>query len=37
MMKNAHDLVAEAKAQIQEIPIAQAEDAVRDSDVLIGG
>jgi hypothetical protein len=36
MIKNAHDLVAEAKAQIQKIPSAQAEDAVRDSDVLLG-
>ena len=34
-MKNAHDLVAQAKAQIHEISIAQAVDAVRDADLLI--
>lgn len=34
-MKNAHDLVAQAKAQIHEISIVQADDAVRDADLLI--
>jgi len=34
-MKNAHDLVAHAKAQIHEISISHAEDAVRDADLLI--
>ena len=34
-MKNAHDLVAQAKAQIHEISIVQAVDAVRDADLLI--
>ena len=34
-MKNAHDLVAQAKAQIHEISIVRAVDAVRDADLLI--
>jgi rhodanese-related sulfurtransferase len=34
-MKTAHDLVAAAKARIQEIPVAQAEQAILDADVLI--
>jgi rhodanese-related sulfurtransferase len=34
-MKTAHDLVAAAKARIQEIPVADAEQAILDADVLI--
>ncbi|MCE1191570.1 MAG: sulfurtransferase [Acidovorax sp.] len=34
-MKTAHDLVAEAKAQVPEIPLEQAEEALRKADVLI--
>lgn len=34
-MKTAHDLVAAAKAQIQEIPVDEAEQAIRAADVLI--
>ena len=34
-MKNAHDLVSQAKAQTHEISIVQAVDAVRDADLLI--
>jgi rhodanese-related sulfurtransferase len=34
-MKTAHDLVAAAKARIQEIPVAQAEQAILDADVVI--
>lgn len=34
-MKTAHDLVAEAKAQVVEVPLERAEDAVRGADVLI--
>ena len=34
-MKTAHDLVAAAKARIQEIPLAQTEQAILDADVLI--
>lgn len=34
-MKTAHDLVAAAKSRIQEIPVADAEQAIRDADVLI--
>ena len=30
-MKTAHDLVAEAKQHIQEIPLAQAEEAMEDA------
>ncbi len=34
-MKTAHDLVATAKSKIQEIPVAQADEAIRDADVLL--
>jgi rhodanese-related sulfurtransferase len=34
-MKTAHDLVAQAKAQTHEIAVSQAEDAIRNADVLI--
>lgn len=34
-MKSAHDLVTQAKSQIQEIGIDQAEAAVREADLLI--
>jgi rhodanese-related sulfurtransferase len=34
-MKTAHDLVAAAKARVQEISVAQAEEAIRDADVLV--
>ena len=34
-MKTAHDLVAAAKARVQEIPVADAEQAIRDADVLV--
>lgn len=34
-MKTAHDLVAAAKAGISEIPLAEAEAAIRDADVLL--
>jgi rhodanese-related sulfurtransferase len=34
-MKTAHDLVAAAKARIQEIPVADADLAILDADVLI--
>lgn len=34
-MKNAHDLVATAKARIQEVSVEQAEQAIRDADVLL--
>ena len=34
-MKTAHDLVTQAKTRIQEIPLDQAEQAIRDADVLI--
>jgi len=34
-MKTAHDLVAAAKARIQEVPVADAEQAILDADVLI--
>ena len=34
-MKTAHDLVAAAKARIQEVSLAQADDAIRDADVVI--
>lgn len=34
-MKTAHDLVAAAKARVQEVPLDQAEDAIRQADVLI--
>jgi rhodanese-related sulfurtransferase len=34
-MKTAHDLVVAAKARIQEVPLDQAEQAVREADVLL--
>ncbi|WP_339845655.1 rhodanese-like domain-containing protein [uncultured Halopseudomonas sp.] len=34
-MKNAHDLVADAKDQIQEVSIEQADAAIRNADALI--
>jgi rhodanese-related sulfurtransferase len=34
-MKTAHDLVAAAKARIQEVAVADAEQALLDADVLI--
>lgn len=34
-MKTALDLVTEAKARVTEIPVAEAEAAIRDADVLI--
>jgi rhodanese-related sulfurtransferase len=34
-MKTAHDLVAAAKARVQEIPVADAEQAIREADVLV--
>ena len=34
-MKPAHDLVVEARTRIREVPIADAETAIRESDVLI--
>lgn len=34
-MKTAHDLVIAAKSRVQEIAIDQAEDAIRDADVLV--
>lgn len=34
-MKTAHDLVAAAKARITEIPVAEAEQAILDADVLL--
>ena len=34
-MKSAHDLVAEAKQQVHEIAVAEAEPVIRDADVLI--
>jgi len=34
-MKTAMDLVAAAKAQVAEIPLADAEAAIRDADVLL--
>lgn len=34
-MKSAHDLVAEAKQQVHEVDVAEAESVIRDADVLI--
>ena len=34
-MKNAHDLVADAKAHITEVSVAEADDAIRQADVLV--
>lgn len=34
-MKTAHDLVAAAKTRVQEIQVAEAEQAIREADVLV--
>ncbi|TKV69204.1 sulfurtransferase [Marinobacter panjinensis] len=34
-MKTAHDLVAQAKQDIHEVPLDQADDAIRKADMLI--
>ena len=34
-MKNAHDLVEAAKAEIQEVPLEQCDDALQQADVVI--
>jgi rhodanese-related sulfurtransferase len=34
-MKTAHDLVLQAKANVREIPLQDAEDAIRQADVLL--
>ncbi|WP_018405330.1 rhodanese-like domain-containing protein [Marinobacter gelidimuriae] len=34
-MKTVHDLVAEAKLHIQETPLANADDAIQNADLLI--
>ncbi|MFO7994740.1 MAG: rhodanese-like domain-containing protein [Marinobacter sp.] len=34
-MKTAHDLVAQAKQDIHEIPMDQADDAIRKADMLV--
>lgn len=34
-MKTAHDLVAAAKTRVQEVALADAEQAIRDADVLV--
>mgnify|MGYP005805328351 CR=1 FL=1 len=34
-MKTAHDLVAAAKTRVQEVALVQAEQAIRDADVLV--
>jgi rhodanese-related sulfurtransferase len=34
-MKSAHDLVLAAKSRVTEVPLAQAEQAIRDADLLI--
>ena len=34
-MKTAHDLVAAAKLRVEEVSLAQAEEAIREADVLI--
>lgn len=34
-MKNAHDLVVQAKAHVQEIALQDADEAIRQADVLI--
>ncbi|MGC8119862.1 rhodanese-like domain-containing protein [Marinobacter sp. VGCF2001] len=34
-MKTAHDLVAEAKKHIEEVPLASAETAIRNADLLL--
>jgi hypothetical protein len=35
-MKNAHDLVAAARARIPDISVADAEQAIREASVLVG-
>ncbi|PCM45973.1 rhodanese-like domain-containing protein [Marinobacter sp. ANT_B65] len=34
-MKNVHDMVEAAKAQIREIPLEKSEDAIKQADLLI--
>lgn len=34
-MKTAHDLVAEAKKEIQEVPLANAEAAIKNADLVL--
>ncbi|NMT63052.1 rhodanese-like domain-containing protein [Marinobacter orientalis] len=34
-MKTAHDLVVQAKQEIHEIPVDQADDAIRKADMLV--
>ncbi len=34
-MKTAHDLVAAAKTRVQEVSLAQTEEAIREADVLL--
>ena len=34
-MKTAHDLVTAAKSRIQEVTLAEAEQAIREADVLL--
>lgn len=34
-MKNAHDLVAAAKARIREVPLSESESAIHAADVLL--
>lgn len=34
-MKTAHDMVEAAKAEIQEVPLEQSEDAIKQADFLI--
>ncbi|UUC94457.1 rhodanese-like domain-containing protein [Comamonas sp. C11] len=34
-MKTAHEIVAEAKAYVTEVPLDQAQDAIRAADILI--
>lgn len=34
-MKTAHDLVARAKARIQEVPVTEAEQAMRGADLVL--
>ena len=34
-MKTAHDLVAAAKLRVEEVSLAQADEAIREADVLI--
>ena len=34
-MKTAHDLVTAAKSRVQEVPVTEAEAAIRNADVLV--